>query len=324
VLLTDPPNIPSGVTKVYVEYSDLAVHVSHAGNQSGWTTIQSSGQIQLLGTVNVSQTIASVKVPTGDYNAIKFNITSAQVTYNNVNYTAFVRTAELVVPIVHGINVNASVPSATIIDISPTVLNIGSTSTPEFIIRSVATAYVVPQSGVTTGMQQTGYRISLIGLGWWKGILQNYTANLQIENATLSSSGLTVNIKDTGSNSTHLLLVTVTPLVGALGAHTYLPGSFMGAAVFAVLPNGTLDSLRVAVPVMAQSSSSAGMVSASLFSTVGYNLTSGASTTLTYSGSINLGFLSLMKQQGSVVPHEQYLVTVIGTQAIASYVVVAS
>ena len=323
ILLTDPPNVPSGVSDVYVSYRSLEVHVADAGNQSGWVQVQASGEVELLGTVNVSQTLSSVKVSTGEYNALRFNITSAEVTFKSENYTAFVQAAELVVPIIHGIQVNASVPAAAIIDISPTVINIGSSSTPEFIIRSVATAYPVPSSGVTTGMQQQGDRISLIGLGWWRGIIQNYTANLQIQNATLSPTSMSIKVTDTGSNSTTLTLVVVSPLVSALSGSLggYLPGSILGGAVFSVLPNGTLVPVLFAMPVATVSQSS---VSSLVFRSVGLNLTAGASATLSYSGPIYLGFLRTSLDRGAIIPHEQYLITVLGTQAVASYVVVAS
>jgi len=323
VLLTDPPNIPPGVTKVYVSYSDLEVHVSDAGNQSGWTQVQSSGQIELLGTVNASQTLSSVKVTSGVYNALRFNITSAEVTYNSKNYTAFVNNAELNVPIVHGIAVNASTPSAAIISISPTVMNIGSSSTPEFIIRSEATAFPVPSGQVTTGMGQPGHKTVIAGLQWWKDIVQNYTANLQVQSATLSSAGLNVTIGNTGTKPTLITLVSVTPLADAIGVHPmgYVPSSIVGGAIFGVDANGTLFPLRVVIPLAASTQST---VSAQIFRDVGMNLTAGSSTTLSYKGSISFGFLSILKSQGSVVAHQQYLVTVVGTQAVASFVVVAT
>ena len=95
----------------------------------------------------------------------------------------------------------------------------------------------------------------------------------------------------------------------------------MGSAVFAVLPNGTLVPLQVAIPLTANVQSS---VSADVFRTAGLNLSSGASAALSYSGPINLGFLGPSVGKGSIVPHQQYLVTVIGTQAVASIVVVAT
>src|SRR5579872_277586 len=45
VLMTDPPTVPDGTTAVYINYSDVQVHVSQDGNNSGWTDLQSSGTI---------------------------------------------------------------------------------------------------------------------------------------------------------------------------------------------------------------------------------------------------------------------------------------
>lgn len=323
VLLTDPPSVPQGVTRVYVSYRDLQVHISGAGNQSGWTTLQTAGEIELLGTVNVSQTISSVKVATGDYNQLRFNISSAQVAFQGQNYTAFVQSAELVVPIHNGITVDASVASATIIDISPTVINIGSPSTPEFIIRSVASAYPVPPGSVTASMQQQGGKTSLVGLGWWRATLQNDTANLVIGGASLNATSLKIDVTNTGSNSTRLTLVVVSPLASALPPITrgYLPETFVGSAVFSILPNGTLVPLTFAMPMAVGEQSS---VSASVFMPLGLNLSAGASASLSYNGPIRLGFLGPEVDQAIIVPHQQYLITVLGTQALASYVVVAS
>jgi hypothetical protein len=323
ILLTDPPNVPQGVTKVYVSYRDLEVHVSDAGNQSGWTTLQTAGEVELLGTVNVSQTISAVKIATGDYNQLRFNISAAEVTFQGQNYTAFVQSAELIIPIHHGIRVNASTVSATIIDISPTVINIGSSSTPEFIIRSVAAAYPVPPGSVTTGMQQEGGRTSLVTAGWWHATLQNYTANLVINSASLNATSLKVDVTNTGSNSTQLTLVVVSPLVSALtpDVRGYLPGTFLGSAVFAILPNGSLMPLRFAMPMALDEQSS---VSASVFGSAGLKLSAGASAALSYSGPILLGFPGPEVDQSIIMPHQQYLVTVLGTQSIASFVVVAT
>ena len=81
VLLTDPPTVPNGVTAVYATYSDVQVHVNGAGNLSGWYDLHSSGQINLMSVINIGQTIASTSVPTGNYDALRFNVTAAMVTY---------------------------------------------------------------------------------------------------------------------------------------------------------------------------------------------------------------------------------------------------
>src|SRR5712691_5639281 len=216
ILLTDPPHVPLGVTKVYIAYSNLEVHVSEAGNKSGWTTLKAAGSIELLSTVNVSQTISSVKIAAGEYNLLRFNISSAQVTYNGKNYTAFIPTSALTVPIVGGIQVSASKPSATIINMQPTVYNIGSTSNPEFMIRQWAKAFPVPASQVSQEEAREGYRLSLIGKASCADVQQRYTSNAQITSATLTPTSLSLTVKDTGTQSTKLRLVVVAPVSGSL------------------------------------------------------------------------------------------------------------
>ena len=324
VLLTDPPHVPEGVTKVYITYSDLAVHVSEAGNQSGWSVLKDSGSIELLSTVNVSQTISSVKVANGDYNLLRFNISSAQVTYNGKNYTAFVPTSELTIPIIGGIEVNASKPSAIIINIEPTVFNIGSNSNPEFIIRHVAKGFPVPSSEVSEEMEHEGSRMSLSGKVWWKHLQEKFTANAQISGATLTPSSLSFTVKNTGSDSTKLRLVVIGPLALSFSsAHDGIPGMLSGSAIFVVYQNDTLGPLQKFVlgqysPGMERNDFMRVLASE------GYNLTAGASATLSYEGTITLGFQLVQIAAGqSVVPGQQYLVTVIGDEALASYVVVA-
>ena len=328
VLLTDPPHVPLGVTKVYITYSNLYVHVSEAGNKSGWTLLKSSGSIELLGTVNVGQTITSVKIARGEYNFLRFNISSAQVTYDGKNYTAFVPTSELTVPIIGGIEVNASKPSATIINIQPTVYNIGSASNPEFIIRHSAKAFPVPSGEVTEEEEHEGTKVSLIGKAWWADVQQRFTANAQITSATLTPSSLSLTVKNTGTQPTKLRLVVVTPLLTPLleAEHDRPPAGLSGSAIFIVLPNATLVPIQKYILAAHQQGMKAEDVVNALASG-GYDLTAGASGTLSYKGSITLGFNVPFLQPAptgqSIVPGQQYLVSVIGDEALASHVVVA-
>jgi hypothetical protein len=178
ILLTDPPIVPTGVTGVYITYGNVAVHVSGAGNQSGWMETNTKGTINLMKLVNVSATIATVKVSSGVYDALRFNISSAEVTYNAKNYTAFVPRAMLSVRISGGIAVNPINKSATIIDMYPTVVNIGSKSTPEFIVNAAASVYGVPHNDFNDQMGNVGFMMQLGGQAWWKQISEQNTANM--------------------------------------------------------------------------------------------------------------------------------------------------
>ncbi len=80
ILLTDPPSVPAGVSAVYISYSNLALHLTELGD-SGWVTVAGHGTVDTMGLVNLSQTISTGNVPSGRYNLLVFNITSAKVEF---------------------------------------------------------------------------------------------------------------------------------------------------------------------------------------------------------------------------------------------------
>jgi hypothetical protein len=342
VLLTDPPSVPTGVTAVYVTYSNVAVHVSGAGNQSGWTNSNTSGTIDLMKLVNISTTIATIKVITGVYDALRFNISSAAVTFNGENYTAFVPRALLTVPIPGGISVNATTSSAVIIDMSPTVLNIGSESTPEFIITTAASGFRVPQNQVTTNMGRYGFSFGLPGYAWWNLIQESSTANLTITSASLSASSFSVTVKNTGSTSLNLSAIAVTPLgyecavqtsttsSTSSTAHSIKPGRvpvpdcLTGSATFLVENNGTLLPVKGLIPNMPALRERTRPSQWLSFGNNGLAIAAGGSVTLNYSGSISFGFPLFQRTPPGVVSGDQYEVTVVGSQALAQTVVTAS
>ena len=335
VLLTDPPTVPAGVTGVYVTYSHVALH-----NASGWIDTNAKGTIDLMKMVNVSTTIAAVQVPVGVYNAVRFNVSSAAVTYNSVNYTAFVPKAMLTVSIPGGVQVTSTKTSAAIIDMYPTVMNIGSKSDPEFVVNTAASGFQVPANAVTKDMSHW-FRMSLSNFPWWTHLNEQYTSNIQITAAALSSGSLSVTIKNTGSEDVNLTTISVMPIgyecaspattqtsttTSTTTTHTQvrLPLCFTGSALFVVFPNATVKSvpglsLGGFLP-MAHSDSHP----INFFANPGYKLATGQSVTLTFSGTITFGFSLFGHTPPGVISGDQYNVTVEGPQALAAYVVVAS
>lgn len=342
ILLTDPPNVPTGVTAVYVTYSNVAVHISGAGNQSGWTSSNTAGTIDLMKLVNISITIASIKVTTGVYNALRFNISSAEVTFDGKNYTAFVPRALLTVPIPGGISVNATTSSAEIIDMSPTIVNIGSGSTPEFIITTTASCFHVPQNQVTKNMGRHGFSFGLNGNAWWHQIQESYTANVTITSASLSASSFSVTVKNTGSTPLNLSAIVVTPLGYECAVQTStsstttstthsrnhgrapVPDCLTGSATFLVENNGTLLSVKGLISDMSVLREKTSPSQWSSFGKNGLTIASGGSVTLKYSGSISFGFASSRWTPPGVISGDQYDITAVGLQVLAQTVVTAS
>jgi Domain of unknown function (DUF4382) len=349
VLLTDPPTVPPNVTAIYVTYSNVAVHVGDAGNQTGWTNANATGTIDLMKMVNVSSTIATVKVSTGVYNALRFNVSSALVTYNGENYTAFVPRAEFTVIIPGGIQVNSTTTAGAIIDMHPTVLNIGSRSTPEFIVETAASAFGLPPGTITKAIERAGYTMRIDNQQWWQHINETYTANIQITSASVANASLSVTVKNTGTQPVTLNTITVTPVGSecATPSNTshnqrVAPLCFTGSAVFLVQNDSSLKSFSAFVfpPIIQQifsgfghhgpgqsnsstSTSTTGTQTEAYPGSTGYTLAPGQSITLTYSGSISFGFAFGGRNPPGVLSGDQYQITAVGQESLAETVVVA-
>jgi hypothetical protein len=93
-MLTDPPNIPQGVSAVYITYDYLGLHAAGFG-QGDWVTLEAQGTLETLGLVNISETITNANIPALNYDQIAFEIASAKVEFHGVNYSATVNGGRL-------------------------------------------------------------------------------------------------------------------------------------------------------------------------------------------------------------------------------------
>ena len=121
ISMIDPPNVPAEVTAVYINYSSIQVHVANAGNQSGWYNVTSSGTANLTSLIANSKLLGQAKLPSGTYNIVRFNITSALVTVGGKNFTVSVPSGKLQATLTGGVDVKQGQTSALLIDISPRV-----------------------------------------------------------------------------------------------------------------------------------------------------------------------------------------------------------
>ena len=321
VLVTDPPHVPSGVTAIYAYYIGLAVH-----SAQGWTTVAVAGEIELLGTVNVAQTLASANLPSGRYDQVSLELTSALVTYEGVNYTAIVQGGHLTIRIQGDTIVSSSQPAAALIDVQPIVMNVGTGSNPQFVLWAEARAFPIPSAQVGEITATEGYRFSLNGLDWWDNDVSMANTVLTFSGVSLSANSLSLNVADTGTSGTWLKMVVVSeanPTLGITGEDS-VPSAMVGAAVFVILDNGTLIQfvpiLHISMP-MGGGESQASVLDA--LRTAGYNLTAGSSVHLSYSGSIELSF-GVFAQPSGINSGQTYWITVVGDNTISSTEVTAT
>ncbi len=315
VLLTDPPTVPIGTTALYASYSDVQVHINGEGNDSGWIDLHSSGSINLMGVVNATQTIASAKIQQGDFNALRFNITSAVITYQGKNYSVGLIYQEhmVFVPISGGIAVQNGQTAVSVIDLTPTVILVGDPQNPSFVLIPLARGYVLPASSVSQVHTEVGERDDIEHNPALMWLHQN--SHFQITAVKLTPNSLSITVTNTGSVSLVFRVAAVTSTQSVSGGLVQGDDGIPSPSIsefFAVAPNSSLIALTGAnhVPI---------------FETIaanGYLLPPAASVTFGYAGPITLGVLTAVWHPGfqthSIIPGQQYTVRIMASGLIAS------
>jgi hypothetical protein len=109
--ITDPAQVQYGyaqqydptITHIYVTFSQFQVHIAGQGNSSGWQTIKISQTIDMISVLNVSKVLGTMKLSTGKYDALRFNVTDVKVSFSGgtiANYT--IPSGSLYVPVTNG------------------------------------------------------------------------------------------------------------------------------------------------------------------------------------------------------------------------------
>jgi hypothetical protein len=306
IALTDPPSVPTGVTAIYFSYSSLGLHVEGLGD-SGWVTVAGPGTVETLHLVNLTKTLSTSGAPSGRYNLLVFNITSAKVLFNGVNYSARISSGRLVVPIVGGLDVNSSKPAVALLDIQPTVLNLG-TSSPDFVIATGARALQFPEKDVGGSLTQVGHEEPIATSGWLHEFENEHPDNVTVSKLSLSASSFSFTASNLGTDSVSIRIVILsTASTGTAEDSAF--SSLSSSIVFAVSPDGSLHLLTAgAAP---EDKGGAGDFGSALGS-VGYSLSGGASQTFSFSGTI-----STFTTGAGVVSGTTYYTVVIGSHALS-------
>ncbi|MDG7008659.1 MAG: hypothetical protein JRN06_10545 [Nitrososphaerota archaeon] len=306
VLLTDPPSVPDGVTAIYISYTGVAVHAA-GFSDSGWVSVSGEGTIDTMSLVNLSQTISSGAIPVLDYNRVRFAISSASVEFMGENYSASVGSKDVEAPIVGGLKLNTSSAAAALIDLQPTVVNLGGQSQPSFTIMIGVRALQMPQSEVDSSTHEVGHMTPLVGHGWYDSFKSPSPDNLTVAGLTLSTSSLSFSATNEGSDPLMVSAVLIAPSPKG-AAEAVALGSVVNGAAFAVQSDGSLSLL----------SGSPGQVEASIGGP-GYSVAPGSTQQFNYSG----GITNIVGNKG-ISAGTSYYVIFIGSGTLGIEAVVAS
>ncbi len=123
VMLTDPPNVPDGTTLLDLNYSDVSLHVTYPNGTIEWLPVGSSGKVNLLSLINMTETIASTTIPVGSaIDKIQFTIAEVETVVKGALYNVTALSNTLVVKVANG-HVNQAL-SGVLIDFNPTLVQI--------------------------------------------------------------------------------------------------------------------------------------------------------------------------------------------------------
>ncbi len=110
--ITDPALVPPGnsqqydpsIAHIYVTVSQFQLHVAGQANDSGWKTVTVPQQsIDLMTVLSTSKILGSVKLSTGEFDDLRFNMTNVRVDFSTgASATYVVPSGSLKVAITNG------------------------------------------------------------------------------------------------------------------------------------------------------------------------------------------------------------------------------
>lgn len=228
----NPPNIPVGMTHVYINYNDIEAHTI-VQNNSAWFTVANGGVVDLLSVLSTSMTLGSAQVWSGTYDQVRFGILNATVTFGGVNYTAIVPLNQIVVNLSNGGTVVLPNSSAGfVLGLTPTVLASSSSGKQTFQIIPTVQGVSIPKDSWKGSLATPGSFIQNIASQPWWSVATPIGDNLSEVTGTevypttllviLNNTGSTpitisgLNILTTGESSTNSSNISTTTVVSTI------------------------------------------------------------------------------------------------------------
>jgi hypothetical protein len=308
--ITDPPEAPAGVTSVVIQYSDIYVHAANAGRGEhteldGWYKVAGSGSIDLMSVVNVTETIGATALPDGTYNGIRFNVTSATITYNGTKYPATVPHGWINVPIKGGgVSISTGNDAGVVVDLAPTIIISNENGVLHFNILPYVRGYPVPGTAFHKEYEHDGYKVSKEQESFIYKDEDEDSGHIAIQSAMLNGTSLSINVKNIGSNNVTLTHVFMSGLsqYSMTSGNITIYGELQSYQMFAVISHGSLEVVGNETLIMTQYQSGQ----------IGYVLTPNSTITLTYSNPYGIQLLNphyeFLYSEGALVAQTQPII----------------
>ncbi len=230
VALTDPAVVPGGVTALFIQYSDVQLHMRGVGNSSGYVDTEARGIVDVLALQNSTETILREYVNgTGGFDSITMNISNATVIMDGKPYPIHIYNSSLYIPIAGRLNATSPV---ALIDIAAAVMqaHYGNTTAYAMDLGAAATSKSGMSVNSVTLMEGVRLRASPQTLSALAGVRRT----LSIYRASIRQAGnithISVSVTNNGNRTVYVRHVILSGyMMAALPAGSYNITSVVGS-----------------------------------------------------------------------------------------------
>lgn len=217
IILTDPPTVPAGTTKLSLTYSDIQLHVAYPNETTEWLTVNASGTVNLLSLIDMTQTLTNITIPiSSTIDKIQFTMNDVEAVINETVYDVAILSNRLTISIAKGY-INKTL-SGVLIDFAPTLVQIEATDAdgaPFNYYLLVPSANAVLVEDLTESQMEVGNILKLEEDHKMQIAKANeeLKKNINIVSASLTinddTTSLAVSLKNEGSNDFQIIGATL-------------------------------------------------------------------------------------------------------------------
>ena len=208
--------------------------------------------------------------------------------------------------------------SATVIDMTPTVLRLDNQTNPTFVFIPEARAYTIPAQSIGGLNLQVGGKDDIRAAPWWLAIL--HSAKYEITNVNLNATHISITIANTGNVSLVFKIAVLLSPTSVSGGRIPIAslGSILGTSEVFVLEHN--DSMS---PITEINNG----VPAAMIAAGGYLLQPGATVSFSFSGNLSLGVAlsnTPIHHLRPINPGQRYVIALLANGMVAATTIVAA
>jgi len=217
IMLTDPPIVPGGTTKLSLRISDIQICITYPNETTEWLPANVSGTINLLSLINMTQTLTNITIPTSStIDKIQFTMTDIEAVINETTHNVTALSNTLIIDIASGYV--SQTLSGVLIDLTPTLVEVDSTDADGapvnyYVLVPSATAIIIEdldesqlKAGTILELKEN-HKIQL------ENAEEEFKKNVNIVSSSLNinddTTTLTVTVKNEGTNDFRIVGATL-------------------------------------------------------------------------------------------------------------------